>query len=245
MYKVPTSEEDESFVRERLGHDWPQLIGNIRAALKDSDAYEKGECPMVVALSGAGAVLRQIVSPEIMKYISDNPPNDVERNMLLRIYAIRLTLMSELFSTERAGESGTLGELADELRAIASGDNPRLVAKLPNTRKRRTNAYRRAELQLEALMWEQYLRAHEISIADAQNAVSSAFGERWDTIAAWKDEVVRELGDLRYNKRMDQGRRGGWGWRPDDFEEHWEMLKRAGQKYRDEQRRAKTEPRTR
>jgi len=130
----------------------------------------------------------------------------------------------------------SISRVASEIVAIAHGDAPQLLAGFPGVSGRRINAYRLASLQLRAHEWHAHLRHAGNTAAVAQNAIATAFGETWATINQWRGAILRELGEARYSRAIQDAAQRRWVmagiWR--NSEQAETMLQRDGRAYRQE-----------
>lgn len=110
----------------------------------------------------------------------------------LQVLERQLNLASELFGRSIPLESpGSLYAAVEELRAIQSGDEPKLFAKLEG----RKIPYRVAKAKLEAIGWDSYLEALGEPAYMRHAQIGAAFGHDWDTIYRWRTGVASHLGE--------------------------------------------------
>lgn len=129
------------------------------------------------------------------------------------------------------------------LSALSAGEVQPLFQ--PGDRgKKPANSYSLAWAKLRALEWKETLGALGYKDGDANNIISQAFGEQWDTIRKWRQSCGSVLDDItvayclekardvcRYQSQSPSRLFGGLRTPEED-------LKLAGTRYRDERRRS-------
>ncbi|AKM06117.1 hypothetical protein [Pelagerythrobacter marensis] len=139
--------------------------------------------------------------PDVLAAAWGESPAETDDRARLECMADRV----ELFAPPPAAvpqDRLSLLSLASELRAIALGDKPQIVAPAPYHGLKNNNAIRLAKHRLRALQWDAFLEANGNKPFERHNAVSSAYGQDWTTIKAWKAAVVNALGEQELQVAM-------------------------------------------
>ncbi|RIV75666.1 hypothetical protein [Pelagerythrobacter aerophilus] len=134
------------------------------------------------------------VGPDVLAAAWGESPAETDAKARLECLADRV----ELFAPPPAAvpqDRLSLASLATELRAIALGDKAQIVAPAPYHGLKNNNAIRLARHRLRALQWDAFLEANGNKPFERHNAVSSAYGQDWTTIKAWKAAVANALGE--------------------------------------------------
>lgn len=117
---------------------------------------------------------------------------DCDRASAINGIQRQITIAAELFDGALpSSSSATLSAAASELRAIWSGDEPKLFARMPG----RKVPFRVAHAKLSAVGWDAYLAAKGEAAHVRHALIAAAFGHEWDTISRWRADVAKILGD--------------------------------------------------
>lgn len=71
---------------------------------------------------------------------------------------------------------------------------------------RRANNYSLSTARLSALEWKRRLLALEYSEGDANNAITAAYGEQWDTVRKWEASCRATLGDAHVDVFLNRAK---------------------------------------
>ena len=139
----------------------------------------------------AAAFARIVCAPGLIEEALGNVESG-SRYEVLRSIELQLSLASALFDQAATPKSdASIGAATEEIRAIMSGDEPRLFARMDG----RKTPYRVAKAKLQAIGWDQYLEARGEPPYLRHARIAVAFGHEWDTISRWRADVVPYLGE--------------------------------------------------
>ncbi|MEO9469214.1 hypothetical protein [Parasphingorhabdus sp.] len=82
----------------------------------------------------------------------------------------------------------------EDIVAMSKGDGPQFLFPADREGNKRTNAYRLAKYQLEALEWAKLLVFYGNKAGEVQSTVASHYGTSWDAVRKWKSPVKVLLG---------------------------------------------------
>ncbi|MXO71737.1 hypothetical protein [Alteraurantiacibacter buctensis] len=187
-----------------IGSNLPGAMLKIMASMKRAyDGTAIDEIRPGIAYTTLDAALMFVATAlgnDIMAVVyGESPPEDAPTEEHLRVLADRLFHLEPLFlHPAKSGEKSSIRALREELLALAAGDAPRLTKPKRAKKGRPINAYRLAFYQMKALAWDVFLQSHGNTAQASQIEIAHAFGEQWTTIARWKTQVIRELGEETY-----------------------------------------------
>jgi hypothetical protein len=180
-----------------------RLLLELARSKREFDNAERREGETIWLMDAAVNLLAESLGEDaLLSFYGEDPPPEAPNGEHLEVLADRLSRLSYLFARVDRSAKSSLDSASEELRAIAGGDTPRLFKQCEPIKGRPINAHRLAHHQLKALAWERFLRAHGNGPAISQIAVQNAFGQPWTTIARWKTQVTRELGQARFDQAM-------------------------------------------
>lgn len=131
-----------------------------------------------------------------------SPPDSAPREDHLSVLWARLWVAEHLFSTVEQPNRTSVAALRAELLAIANGDDPTLLARLPEAAKqgRSLARYKVLNAKLEILQWKAFIKDH-CAVPIPVNAFNSWVKLGFDSSEAnkWRGQVADGLGACNYD----------------------------------------------
>lgn len=202
----------------------------VRALPPGSAARQAGAAETLVS---ALRLARELCGDDVLADAYAATAETADRATVLRDLAARLHLLGFVFVGVENGP-GQIDSLINELKAVAGGDAPALLAQIGSRRIR----HRVMMSKFDASRWEAYLTGLGIETVERHNAIADSFSMgagSWDTIGRWKHDAAELWGERAVERRLRldylDGKNGlrRWTMRPG---ETWRAaLDRAGKRH--------------
>jgi hypothetical protein len=133
-----------------------------------------------------------------------NPQVGKDRHLALLNAWQRLGIVEPLFGgLESSDDLGSIRSLRAEILAVANGDKPLLLARLPAKAKYRVSTHR-----LRALQWVEHLKSEGHRPNEATAEVLAGFNLSPSTLRDWRKDVEKNLGSANVQMCLDWAARG-------------------------------------
>lgn len=132
------------------------------------------------------------------------PSTDQDERQALGELASRLAIAGQIFGEHDGRDRRySVRAAAREVRSIANGDAPKVLANRRSVSGQPANAFRLAQLRVVALQWDAFLKANGLKASERQSMIAAAYAETsWDVIRKWKAPVRQLLGPEDFDNRI-------------------------------------------